>query len=503
MTEESVGVEVSAEETMVDDVAGVEVSAEGSFSSATASVRPIKTVKSIEEGRLTPPTSEPLDSVPRATTESEMSAPPGQKTDEASTSSEVVTTETATAFTPVTLTPRSPSPSIQTRECDYDRDPSPLYKAVEMKQWDRVVELCEENPTLSSTWVLRKEHDGQLRWRLLPLHAAIIFQAPFRVIEALLNSFPQSAMCKDDQGMLPLHLVMRNVPIQFEVVEELLTVHPAAVYVQDRKGRTPLEGGLVATGGKDQNPALSVIELYTQIAAAGEKQRWRLAHDREAHQRMEAAQQQFAAEKEAMQEIHKKAVQHANEQHVQEVLKLQEQVKELEEANKNLREQKKKLEQQKTTGLLSTTSNSTEESKKEKRWRLQAENEALQEMVQLLLTQQASLRQSLERQEQKAAEQELARQKIWQELIAQQDETRNIARKSTTCWVEELQATETSIKMAIDHIRQAAEVRASRSSGSVSSSGSNPSTPTRQISEEKKEDAASIFQEDIGATSVP
>lgn len=493
MAEESVGVELSAEETMVHEVAGVEVSAAGSVASASALVPTVNGVQSIEQGRLTPPNA---PAVRAATADKEE----GEDSATTNSSLEVIKEGFRKPEVNATSAPmpspkaRSPSPSIQTRECDYDRDPSPLYKAVETKDWDRVLELAEDNPLLASTWVLRKEKDGQLRWRLLPLHAAIIFQAPYTVIETLLTSFPQSAMCKDDQGMLPLHLAFRNHPIQFDIVEELLTAHPAAVYVQDRKGRTPLQGGLVATGGKDKNPALSVLELYTQIAAAGEKQRWLLAHDREAQQRMEAAQQQFGAEKAALQDIHKKALQHANEQHVQEVVKLKEQVNELEEANKTLKEQKIELEQQKTTGLLSSSASmGIEETKKERRWRLQAENEALQEMVQLLLAQQASLRQSLERQEEVAVEQEAARQKIWQDLITQQHETRTAVRKSTSVWIDELKTTETSITTAIKSIRQAAELKRNRdrTASGVSSGRSTPTTPTRDLlTEEKKEDSS-------------
>eukprot|EP00977_Amphora_coffeiformis_P006725 scaffold1484_cov173-Amphora_coffeaeformis.AAC.3 len=461
----SIGVEVSAEVSMIGDVAGVEVSAEGTVAPAVASSEPsVKTNTSIEEGRLAADEKkEELENLKPAMSE---------LTSEPTYTPEAPATHLATSPPP----PRPASPSIQTRECDYDRDPSPLYKAVEMKDWDRVLEFCEESPLHASTWVLRKEHDGQLRWRLLPLHAAIIFRAPYSVVDALLMCFPQSAMCKDDQGMLPLHLALRNLPIQFDIVEELLTAHPAAVYVQDRKGRTPLEGGLVATGGKDKNPELSVMELYTQIAAAGEKQRWRLAHDREAQQRMEAAQQQFAAEKEAMQEIHKNALLHANEQHVNEVVKLQEKIKELEETNRNLRDQKLEMEQQRTAGLLTAPAEDNE-TKQERRWRLQAENEALQEMVQLLLAQQASLRQALETQEEKAVEQEAARQKIWQDLMTQQRETRTTVRKSTTSWIEELKATETSIRMACDHLRKAAKGKSAKSASNGTHTKSKTSEP--------------------------
>jgi hypothetical protein len=79
--------------------------------------------------------------------------------------------------------------------------------------------------------------------------------------------YPSAAAAKDDQGMLPLHLSLRNSPIDWAIVEELLTAHPSAVGTQDRKGRTPLQGATTRTA----DPTLSVLKLYTQIAVARER----------------------------------------------------------------------------------------------------------------------------------------------------------------------------------------------------------------------------------------
>jgi hypothetical protein len=422
----------------------------------------IQSVLSVEEGRLTPP-------------------PPTTRLD---------TSVSSTAGSKVSVAVSAPiPPSMQTRECDYDRDPSPLYKAVELMDWPAVLQICENRPSLASTWVLRKEPDGQLRWRLLPIHAALIFNAPHKVVEALLQSFPGATMCKDDQGMLPLHLALRNLPLQFEIVEELLTAHPAAVYVPDRKGRTPMAGGLVATGGQENNPALSVLELYTQIAAAGEKQRWKTAHDREAQQQLEAAQQEYQAEKEALQEIHQKALRHAQEQQAKEVVEYQAKVQQLEAQTQKLREQKLEMEQVKTQGLLSSSS-SKDEPKRERRWRLEAENEALQEMVQLLLAQQASLRQSLEQEERRAVEQEEMRVKTWEELSGQHKQARSNAHKHSSGWVTELITTESSVKSAIEHIRMATDLQAAKSRSPRSDKSTAP------VLEEKKEDRT-LTEEDL------
>merc|ERR1719253_1745220 len=124
-------------------------------------------------------------------------------------------------------------------ECDYDNNPTELYLCVQRKDWEGAIERSASCPHEASTWVSRKEADGKLRWRLLPLHAAIIFRAPERTISALLFAFAQGAACKDDQGMLALHIAFRN-GCDEEVIQLLLMAYPQSVDVQDRKGRTPM-----------------------------------------------------------------------------------------------------------------------------------------------------------------------------------------------------------------------------------------------------------------------
>jgi len=135
-------------------------------------------------------------------------------------------------------------------ECDYDENPTVLYQAIEAKEWDYAMKLFHSNlcEGESSTWILRKETNGKLRWRLLPLHAAIIFGSPVPLVECLIADYPEAAQCKDDRGMLPLHLAFRNEgSASWEIIEELLSVFPLAIFVKDRKGRTPLQCGIQLT----------------------------------------------------------------------------------------------------------------------------------------------------------------------------------------------------------------------------------------------------------------
>lgn len=156
-----------------------------------------------------------------------------------------------------------------TLECDYDANPSFLYQALEAKQWDYAVKFFgkADGASQAATWVTRKEKNGKLRWRLLPIHAAIIFGAPARLIELLLQEYPPAAQQKDDQGMLPIHLAFRN-DADWDVLEELLTAFPQGITIKDRKGRTPIQ----CASGKHSKRA-SVLELYSQIAISMERQK--------------------------------------------------------------------------------------------------------------------------------------------------------------------------------------------------------------------------------------
>jgi len=188
-------------------------------------------------------------------------------------------------------------------ECDYDTNPTVLYQAIEAKQWEYAISLftnrgnlknddIEEEEDASATWVVRKESDGKLRWRLLPLHAAIIFGSPLKLVELLLADYPLAAQCKDDRGMLPLHLAFRKGS-SWDVIDELLTTYPLAVFVSDRKGRTPLkctlsnsspqqiqsvDSSVSGSYGQSSDPSnfqtiVGVLELYSKIANSGERKR--------------------------------------------------------------------------------------------------------------------------------------------------------------------------------------------------------------------------------------
>ena len=165
------------------------------------------------------------------------------------------------------------SPSRVPLECDYDVNPTKLYEALQQRNWEASIERCKTHDKEARTWVARKEKNGKLRWRLLPLHAAVIFKAPDNVLEALLAAYPRGVECKDDQGMLPLHLAFRNGSSE-GCVNLLLAAFPKSIEVKDRKGRIPLALAQASTS-PNRDAFMRALErgpaYYAQAAAATER----------------------------------------------------------------------------------------------------------------------------------------------------------------------------------------------------------------------------------------
>ena len=154
-------------------------------------------------------------------------------------------------------------------EVNFDINPTGVYVAVHTKQWQLAVDRVKIYPREASTWVVRygnpdTTNDGaatvmsdgimtvasprsgvtmmrgqkSIRWRMLPLHASLLFNAPIDVVKTLIKIYPAGCSAHDDQGMLPLHLAFRAGSSE-EIVLLLLEKYPEAIERVDCKGRLP------------------------------------------------------------------------------------------------------------------------------------------------------------------------------------------------------------------------------------------------------------------------
>lgn len=411
----------------------------------------------------------------------------------------------------------SPSSKPRLEECDYDRAPTVLYKTIERRSWDDVLKLLmdvdsdsddddrksNQNSHLqdkkskkksrrstkqeASVWVVRKERDGRLRWRLLPLHAALIFNAPLSVIEALLKVFPAAATLKDDQGMLPLHLACRNTPLNFEVLEELLTTNPAAVYVKDRKGRTPIQGGLAATG-MDKNPGLSVMELYTQIAAAGERQRWRTESEQQTSQKLQLLVNQHQEQIEKLKGEHEAqwkaekekwsvATGSISAQLSALVVQHEETKQALETACLQHEQTRQELEKERAASSASVVHNNKGVCSMEEYEKVVQTNKQLQAIIALLLDQHSNLQDSLHTLQMDQEKWHEQRNAIMRQYCNINEQAAATSQAHASIWQEELSGLGNHVKQVLDRLASSGMLADTKDEESLSASSGKSGRP--------------------------
>jgi len=126
-------------------------------------------------------------------------------------------------------------------ECDYDRNPTNLYQLIQQKEWDGVRYTLRHFPEEVKTYVFRMDKKTHLlQWRILPIHAALLVDAPIEIIEAILKAHPKSAEAQDDHGHLPIHLAIKK-HYSPSVINLLLSTYPECTNVANFDGRKPLQ----------------------------------------------------------------------------------------------------------------------------------------------------------------------------------------------------------------------------------------------------------------------
>jgi hypothetical protein len=139
------------------------------------------------------------------------------------------------------------------------RRATPLFRAIEKENWEGIVMFLatgkwsnsilanaheymkSPSPELQvKTWVTCYDHKKVPEWSQLPLHAAISYNAPFVVIRKLVECYPKSIQCTDNEGMLPIHLAF-GFGASDQVLAFLLEPFPASINERGLGGRLPYQ----------------------------------------------------------------------------------------------------------------------------------------------------------------------------------------------------------------------------------------------------------------------
>ena len=133
--------------------------------------------------------------------------------------------------------------------CDYDDNPTSLFLLIEEKAWNDVKKRADLFPEEAKTYVMRHDKEASggsighnpalVKWRLLPIHLAILYSAPPFVIQALLTAYRRGAECYDDERNLPIHLAVKKHANE-EIMNLLLAAHPKCIDDENGQRLTPL-----------------------------------------------------------------------------------------------------------------------------------------------------------------------------------------------------------------------------------------------------------------------
>ena len=160
-------------------------------------------------------------------------------------------------------------------EVDYDQNPTDLFQALEARQFSYAEEMFKQtNKQFNKeckTWVvaraLKKTEEKQLRFRALPLHAALVFGAPDNLIKNILDAYPLATRGRDVKGRLPIHLAYEHESSD-DIIQLVLEAFPRGFLATDKKGMTPVE----YIGGHSERVGLKkVIPLILSAKSESER----------------------------------------------------------------------------------------------------------------------------------------------------------------------------------------------------------------------------------------
>ena len=210
---------------------------------------------------------------PKSTANSTLTTPSGHNNTQISTTiaTNTATTSAAAAAETAAVTVIQDTGCL---DCDFDgKDgPTEIWMAIEDQDWNKVIFRCQHSPTEVRTYVFRKRRrrgnssisnnnnnnndDGSrnggfekrrsssensnIQWRMLPIHAAVISDAPANVLSFLLKAYRDGARAVDDYGMLPIHLAIKK-HADPQRINLLLLAFPDCVDVQNNLGQRPVD----------------------------------------------------------------------------------------------------------------------------------------------------------------------------------------------------------------------------------------------------------------------
>jgi hypothetical protein len=162
-------------------------------------------------------------------------------------------------------------------EVDYDKNPTDLFQALEAREFLYANSMFKQSSLQFTkdckTWVVaRGQQQNQLRFRALPLHAALVFGAPDELVMKILNAYPLATRGRDVKGRLPIHLAMEHNASE-EVAALIIEAFPKGMFAIDKKKMAPLD---YINGNMGRVHMKKYLPLIIAAKVEGERAKWEI-----------------------------------------------------------------------------------------------------------------------------------------------------------------------------------------------------------------------------------
>ena len=130
--------------------------------------------------------------------------------------------------------------------------PSDLSQCITSEQWSRCIDICNTRISDAKQWSSRDGFfEGIKKADVLPLHEACANGAPYDVVTAIVQAFPEGVYARESAYQrLPIHIACRKTA-NVQVIKLLMEYFANGSLEPDTLGRLPLHYAL-SNGAQDQ-----------------------------------------------------------------------------------------------------------------------------------------------------------------------------------------------------------------------------------------------------------
>lgn len=133
-----------------------------------------------------------------------------------------------------------------------------LYELITACDWDAANKRSRSNPIEAKLWTKDSDKFGRL-----PIHKCVALNPPLRLVQSLVEAYPEGLQAREKNDMLPLHVAIENNVPQ-DVLEYIIEEYPEGATMVDSFGRLPI--AIACISGISETCLQMLLRAYPESA---------------------------------------------------------------------------------------------------------------------------------------------------------------------------------------------------------------------------------------------